>query len=108
MGMPRRELPQEWLEYTRMVGTNIQRARVRQGYSQEQVAYAAGLSRYSLQLFERGWVSKDRPANPQLSSIMAIAQVLEVSLDELLPEKWPLLVQGEPVRQNQAADGNKV
>ena len=29
------------------------------------------------------------PANPTLKTIMAVAQVLGVTLDELLPQPWP-------------------
>lgn len=96
--MARRELPDGWLEYAEGIGSNIHRMRVQQGLSQEELAYAAGLSRYTLQLFERGRIKGDKPANPSLSNIMAIAQVLGVTLDDLLPPKWPEMRDGVAVR----------
>lgn len=83
-----------WAEYAVRLGTNIQRLRVDQGLTQEQVAYAAGLSRYTYQKFEKGESMPGTPANPSLRNIMAIAQVLGVSLDELVPEGWPDLRAG--------------
>ena len=74
----------------------IQRIRVEHGLSQEQVAYAAGLSRYTFQKFEKGESMPDTPANPSLRNIMAIAQVLGVTLDELAPTPWPDLRAGLP------------
>ena len=38
---------------------------------------------------EWGKIGKDTPANPTLKTIMAVAQVLGVTLDELLPRPWP-------------------
>ena len=86
----------EWAAFVRDLGTNIQRLRIARKLSQEQVAYAAGLSRYTFQKFEKGESMPGTPANPSLHNIMAIAQVLEVGLDELLPRKWPLLRAGQP------------
>lgn len=96
--MSRRKLPEGWIDYATAVGSNIQRFRVQQGLSQEELAYAAGLSRYALQLFERGG-NDGRPANPQLSNIMAIAQVLGVGLQDLLPSDWPEMSDGVVVRK---------
>jgi transcriptional regulator with XRE-family HTH domain len=44
---------------------------------------------FSRQKFEKGESMPGAPANPSLRNIMAIAQVLGVSLDELVPEDWP-------------------
>lgn len=96
--MSRRKLPEGWIEYATAVGSNIQRFRIQQGLSQEELAYAAGLSRYALQLFERGG-NDGHPANPQLSNIMAIAQVLGVGLQDLLPSDWPEMSDGAVVRK---------
>lgn len=96
--MSRRKLPEGWVDYATAVGSNIQRFRVQQGLSQEELTYAAGLSRYALQLFERGG-NDGRPANPQLSNIMAIAQVLGVGLQDLLPSDWPEMSDGVVVRK---------
>ena len=84
----------EWAAFVRELGTNIQRLRVARKLSQEQVAYAAGLSRYTFQKFEKGESMPGTPANPSLRNIMAIAQVLEVDLNELLPCAWPDMCAG--------------
>lgn len=63
--------------------------------SQEQVAYAADLSRYTYQKLESGVGSKPTggkgtpPSNPSLRNIMAVAQVLGVKLGDLLPDDPP-------------------
>ena len=84
----------QWIEFTRELGTQIQRRRITADLSQEQVAYAAGLSRYTFQKFEKGESMPGTPANPSLRNIMAIAQVLGVTLDELVPQPWPDLQAG--------------
>jgi len=84
----------EWATFVRDLGTNIQRQRVSCRLSQEQVASAAGLSRYTFQKFEKGESMPGAPANPSLHNIMAIAQVLEVGLEDLLPRQWPDLQAG--------------
>lgn len=79
----------EWAKYAKELGVNLQRLRVERGLTQERVAYDAGLSRYQYQRMEWGKIGKDTPANPTLKTIMAVAQVLGVTLDELLPQPWP-------------------
>ena len=79
----------EWARYAKELGVNLQRLRVERGLTQERVAYDAGLSRYQDPRMEWGKIGKDTPANPTLKTIMAIAQVLGVTLDELLPRPWP-------------------
>ena len=79
----------EWARYAKELGVNLQRLRVERGLTQERVAYDAGLSRYQYQRMEWGKIGKDTPANPTLKTIMAVAQVLGVTLDELLPRSWP-------------------
>jgi len=86
----------EWANFVRELGINIQKLRIARGLSQEQVAYAAGLSRYTFQKFEKGESMPGTPANPSLRNIMAIAQALEVTLDDLLPIGWPDLQPGRP------------
>ncbi|PJM73062.1 transcriptional regulator [Bifidobacterium primatium] len=79
----------EWREYVKRLGVNLQRARQQRRLSQERVAYDAGLSRYTYQKFEKGESMPGTPANPSLHNVMAIAQVLGVDLTDLLPEPWP-------------------
>ncbi|MBW3089622.1 MULTISPECIES: helix-turn-helix domain-containing protein [Bifidobacterium] len=87
--MPRNTPTGSWNQYAQELGLNMQRLRVAHNFSQEHVAYEAGLSRYTYQKFEKGESMPGTPANPSLRNIMAIAQVLNVTLDELLPEPWP-------------------
>ncbi|WP_094666986.1 helix-turn-helix domain-containing protein [Bifidobacterium myosotis] len=87
--MPRNTPTGSWSRYAQELGLNMQRLRIARDFSQEHVAYKAGLSRYTYQKFEKGESMPGTPANPSLRNIMAIAQVLGVTLDELLPEPWP-------------------
>ena len=79
----------DWARFARELGTSIQKHRLEADLSQEQVAYGAGLSRYTFQKFEKGESMPGTPANPSLRKIMAVAQVLGITLDELAPEAWP-------------------
>ncbi len=92
--MARKRPTGEWDEFAIRLGRSIQRLRLERRLSQEQLAYAAGLSRYTFQKFEKGESMPGTPANPSLRNAMAIAQVLGVSLDELVPQDWPDLRAG--------------
>jgi len=87
--MARNKPTQEWAGYAKEIGLAIQRRRVAAGLTQEHVAYAAGLTRSHYQLLERGLGAVDRPANPSLLTLMAVAQVLKVDVSELLPNGAP-------------------
>jgi DNA-binding XRE family transcriptional regulator len=92
-----RKRPQdaEWSTYAKELGFNIAHKRIELGLSQEQVAYAADLSRYTYQKLENGVGSKptgdssNPPSNPSLRNVMAVAQVLGVAIEEILPEWLP-------------------
>lgn len=79
----------EWDAYARELGTRIQRLRAAKGLSQERLAYTAGVTRYTYQKLEKGESSPGSGANPTLRTLMALAQQLDVTLDELLPKPWP-------------------
>ncbi|MCG7413468.1 MULTISPECIES: helix-turn-helix domain-containing protein [Microbacterium] len=79
----------DWGAYAREIGTNIQRQRLTRGYSQDRVAYEANLSRYTFQKLEKGESRPDSAANPRLMTLLAIAQVLDVELSDLLPPRAP-------------------
>ncbi|MEV8274319.1 helix-turn-helix transcriptional regulator [Microbacterium sp. NPDC077184] len=81
--------PSGWDKYVGEIGANIHRLRIARGYSQDRVAYEANLSRYTYQQLERGRSSPQRTSNPRLMTLLAIAQVLEVPLDDLLPDAMP-------------------
>lgn len=83
-----------WDSYARELGLNLLRARQARGLSQEAVAHAAGIAGYTYQKFEKGESRPGTPMNPRLVTLLALAQVLGVSLDELLPARWPDLTHG--------------
>ena len=79
----------EWAAYAQRLATALRRAREDAGLSQEQVAYRAGLTRYTYQKYEKGESRPGRPANPTLRTVLAISQVLGIPLDILIPEAIP-------------------
>lgn len=64
----------DWTQYTREFEMNLRRIRAQRGYSQERVAYDAGMSRLQYQRLEGGGSSKDRPANPTAKTLIALAR----------------------------------
>lgn len=83
-----------WEGYARQLGTNLARAREARGLSQERVAHAAGLAGFTYFKFEKGESKPGTPANPTLRTLLALTQVLEVPLSELLPTEVPDLTAG--------------
>ena len=81
--------PTAWERYARELGQNIQRERARLGYSQDRVAYEANLSRYTYQKLEKGESRPGTPANPSVRTLLAVAQVLDVEIGDLLPADTP-------------------
>lgn len=73
----------------RELGLTLNRLRAEAGLSQEKVAHAAGVTRGYYQLLEKGESRVDRVANPTLLNLTALAQVLGVSVPELLPPEPP-------------------
>lgn len=68
------------------LGLQLQRLRERSGSSQETIAQAAGISRNHYQLLERGLSDRSRgtPANPRLSTLIALSRALSASVPDLL------------------------
>lgn len=64
------------------------------GLSQERVAHAAGIASYTYQKFEKGESKPGTPMNPRLTTLVALSQVLDVPLLELLPGELPDLTIG--------------
>lgn len=89
--MPRRndEIATAWGEYAQRVATELRRNRHRVGLSQEDVAYRAGMTRYTYQKYEKGESRPGTPANPTLRAMLALSQVLDVPLEDLLPSAIP-------------------
>lgn len=68
------------------LGRRLADLRLSKGMTQEQVAHAAGVSRNHYQLMERGFSdrAKQRPANPRLSTLRGIAEVMGLSVTDLV------------------------
>lgn len=79
----------EWNAYALAIAVSLQRERLRLGLSQEDVAYRAGLSRFTYQKYEKGESRPGTPANPTVRSLLAISQVFDVPLARLLPSDPP-------------------
>jgi transcriptional regulator with XRE-family HTH domain len=84
----------DWNDYAKRLGIQLNRARHQLAYSQERVAYAAGLTRSHYQQLEKGESAPGTPANPRLKTLVALAQVLHLSLTELLPDDPPDMTEG--------------
>ena len=78
-----------WGVFAQALGNNLQRLRLARDMSQEHVAYAAGLSRYTYQKYEKGESRPGTGANPSLRVLLALAQVLDVGLGEIVPHDAP-------------------
>lgn len=80
-------MPDDWAAYARELGLALHRERVRVGLTQEELAHAAGLTRSHYQQLEKGLSRPNRAANPSLSSLIALSEVLGIPLAELLPSR---------------------
>jgi transcriptional regulator with XRE-family HTH domain len=78
-----------WERYTRELGTRLNRARIAKGLSQERLAGAADITTYTYRKLEKGESNPGTPANPRLKTLVALAEVLDVDVAELLPRKKP-------------------
>lgn len=80
---------EEWRRFAADLGLQIHRLRVSKGLSQEAVAYRAGLTRFTYQRYERGEAQSGAPSNPTLRTLLALTQVFDVTIEELVPAKHP-------------------
>ncbi len=78
-----------WREFAVELGRQIRRLRVEKDLSQEALAFRAGLTRFTVQRYEAGEGQTGAPANPSLRTIIALSQVLDVPLEDLLPANRP-------------------
>lgn len=78
-----------WVLYAQRFATSLRTARNAASLSQEDVAYRAGLTRYTYQKYEKGESRPGHAANPTLRTLLALSQVLGVSLTDLLPADAP-------------------
>jgi transcriptional regulator with XRE-family HTH domain len=67
----------------------LQRAREQRGLSQERTAHLAGIASYTYQKFEKGESRPGSPLNPRLSTLLALCRVLELRLEDLVPDPAP-------------------
>jgi DNA-binding XRE family transcriptional regulator len=78
-----------WDEFGREIGVRLQRARERRGLSQERTAHLAGIAAYTYQKFEKGESRPGSPLNPRLSTLLALCRVLELRVEDLVPDPAP-------------------
>lgn len=78
-----------WQNFAAELGHHIHRLRVARGLSQEAVAYRAGLSRLTYLRYEQGQAQSGAPSNPTLRTLLALSQVFEVPLQDLIPPTTP-------------------
>ena len=81
-------------DFSRELGVTLQRLRLERGLSQERLAHMAGISSYTYQKFEKGESKPGTPMNPRLFTLLSLAEVLEVTLEDLVPTEWPDLTEG--------------
>ncbi|APH45471.1 transcriptional regulator [Microbacterium sp. 1.5R] len=79
----------EWSAYSQRLATSLRLARAQAGLSQEDVAYRAGLTRYTYQKYEKGESRPGAPANPTLRTLLALSQVLGMPVADLIPADPP-------------------
>jgi transcriptional regulator with XRE-family HTH domain len=72
----------------------LQRLRVAKGLSQERLAVAADISAFTYRKLEKGESNPGTPANPRLRTLVALAEVLDIELAELLPPPLPKMAVG--------------
>lgn len=78
-----------WETFARDLGVTLARAREVKGLSQERVAHLAGISAYTYQKFEKGESRPGTPMNPQLKTLLALCQVLDIAPAALLVDPLP-------------------
>lgn len=79
------ESPDPWTEFARDLGVRLLRARAEKKMSQEQVAHAAGLATFTYRKLEKGESNPGTAANPRLRTLVFLAEVLDVPLQDLVP-----------------------
>ncbi|GEL93893.1 helix-turn-helix domain-containing protein [Cellulomonas composti] len=78
--------PQLERALARALAEELRRLRAVSGLTQEQVAHAAGINRNHYQLLESGLSdrAKNTPANPRLSTLVALADVYATTVPDLV------------------------
>ena len=78
-----------WERYARDLGVRLHRLRIDRGLTQERLAVAADITAYTYRKIEKGESNPGTPANPRLKTLVALAEVLDVDVSELLPAFKP-------------------
>lgn len=78
----RQQLPPEL--FSEKLADRLRNLRDAKGWSQEYVAHRAGISAYTYQKFEKGESKPGTPMNPRLYTLLALANVFEINISELL------------------------
>lgn len=94
----RDELPEGWDDFAREFGLRLHRARVAAGLTQEEFAYAAGITRSHYQQLEKGLSRPRVSANPSLRTLVALAGAAGVPIAELIPDPDALYPRATPAR----------
>ena len=84
--MPVPDIPVDWDAFMREFGIRLQRARHDAGLTQEEAAYASGLTRSHYQQLEKGRSRPGATANPSLRTVIALAETLAIPLADLVGE----------------------
>lgn len=79
----------DWERYVRDLGVRLHQLRTDRGLSQERLAVAADISAFTYRKLEKGESNPGTPANPRLRTLVALADVLDVEVAELLPPGRP-------------------
>ncbi|SJN36938.1 hypothetical protein FM104_09400 [Microbacterium esteraromaticum] len=87
--MTRLAVPPAWASYAQQIGVRLHATRIEAGISQEQLAARAGITRSTYAQLEKGLTRPDVAANPTLFTLIALCQVLGVSLHDIVPEDAP-------------------
>jgi len=83
------EIEADWAAFAQRLAVHLRQLRAAAGLSQEDVAYRAGIARYTYQRYENGETATGLPTNPPLRSLIAMSQVLGVELAEVVPPGFP-------------------
>ena len=75
-----------WGAYARQFGVELQRLRLEAGITQEGLAHQIGVTRNYYQQLERGSLPSGKPTNPSLKVVTRLSAVLDVRMDQLLPD----------------------
>jgi transcriptional regulator with XRE-family HTH domain len=88
------EIAQAKAEFARKLGLNLQRLRLAKGFSQERLAHMAGISGNTVHFYEKGEARPGSPMNARMFTLVALAQALDVTVAELLPDTPRVLIAG--------------